>query len=215
MKCLISSILIFVSLPIFADKLAKENFYSGTDADIAISRHYHYGKNGNLESIMQINNESEIKTNYIYKKKRLVEAKEYDGDILISRSIFLYREKEEFPYRREIYDSFDKLKSYSLFTFEFGGKNPVLIKTYDDKNELLEQMVFIYSEGNLSEIQLFDNFEKLILRRKQIIDKNRNAVTEEVIFQGKIIRTVKREFVLSRKKSSKIFSLPDNFFDFK
>lgn len=215
MKCVILSMLVLVSLPLFADKLAKENFYSGTDADAVGARHYHYGKSGNLENVVQTNDNSGIKTDYIYKKKRLTEAKEYNDGILISRSVFLYREKEETPYRREVYDSFDKLKSYSLFTFESGGKNPVSIKTYNDKNELSEQMVFVYSEGNLAEIHVFDDSETLILRRRQTVDESRNAVLEEVIFQGKTIRTVKREFISSRKKSSKIFSLPDNFFDFK
>lgn len=229
MKCLISSILIFVSLPIFADKLAKEHFYSGTNTDTAISRQYHYGKNGNLESITQISDESEIRVHYIYKKKQLTKAEEYNDDIFISRSIFLYREKEKIPYRREVYDSFDKLKSYSLFTFESDGKNPVSIETYNNKNELSERMVFIYSEENsseseknsseserfLSEIRIFDNSEKLILRRRQTVDKNKNAVMEEVIFQDKIIRIVKRDFIASRRKNSKVFSLPENFFDFR
>ncbi len=215
MKRFILSALLFVSLPIFADRLIKENFYSGKDNDISVSRQYYYGKNGNLESIRQVNDESGIRINYIYKKKQLIEAEEYNDDILVSHSVFLYRDNEETPYRREVYDSLNNLKSYSLFTFEANGKNPLIIKTYNDKNELLEQMVFVYSNGNLSEIQILDDTEKLILCHRQIIDENKNALTEEVIFQGKIIRTIKREFVSSRKKSSKIFSLPNNFFDFK
>lgn len=215
MKRLIFNVLLFVSLPIFADKLVKETFFSTADNDISASRQFHYGKNGNLESIRQINDDSEIRINYIYQKKLLTESEEYNDDIPVSRSIFLYHDKEKKPYRRENYDSFNKLKSYSLFTFDAAGKNPVLIKTYNEKNELLEQTNFIYSDGNLLEIRICDEMGKIIMRRKQIIDENKNEATEEVIFQNKIIRTIKRDFVSSRKKSDKIFSLPDNFFDFK
>lgn len=215
MKRLVLSALLFVSLPIFADKLVKETFFSPEDSDISVSRQYHYGKNGDLESIRQISDESEIKVNYIYRKKLLIKSEEYNDDVLVSHSVFLYNGKEKQPYRRENYDSFDNMKSYSLFTFDAAGTNPVLIKTYNERNKLSEQMRFVYSDGNLAEIQICDEAGKVVMCRKQTIDENKNEAAEDVIFHDKVIRTIKRDFVSSRKKSHKIFSLPDNFFDFK
>ena len=215
MKHVFFCMLIFMSLPIFADRLEKEFFYFANESDIAVYRQYYYDKAGNLEKIKQINDDSGIRTDYKYDKKLLTEAKEYNDDVLISKTVFLYKEKEKMPYRREIYDSFGKLTSYSLFTFQANDKNPLSIETYNADNKLSERMVFIYTDNYLSEIQIFDDKNELQLCRKQIIDKQKNAVTEEIIFKDKIISTVKREFSSSRKSGNKIFSLPDNFFDFK
>ena len=177
---------------------------------------YRYGKNGDLEMIRQVNDDSGIYTQYLYEKKRLTESKEYNDETLISHSFFLYHnEKSKAPYRRDVYDGLKKLKSYSLFTIGEDGKNPVLIETFNNKDKLLERMVFVYVDGMLSEIQIFDENKELQLCRKQTFNESKNAVKEEIILGGKVIRVIKREFSLSRKNTDKIFSLPDNFFDFK
>ena len=216
MKRVVLGLIFFVSLPVFADRLIKEDFYFVNDSEVINSRMYRYGKNGDLEVIGQVNDDSGIYTEYIYEKKRLTEAKEYNDETLISHSFFLYHdEKSKAPYRRDVYDGLKKLKSYSLFTFEEDEKNPILIETFNDKNKLSERMVFVYSGDMLSEIQIFDENKELQLCRKQIFDEHKNAVKEEIILGGKVIRVIKREFSLSRKNNNKIFSLPDNFFDFK
>ena len=216
MKRVVLSLIFFVSLPVFANRLIKEDFYFVSDSQVINSRMYRYGKNGDLEMIRQVNDDSGIYTQYLYEKKRLTEAKEYNDETLISHSFFLYHnEKSKAPYRRDVYDGLKKLKSYSLFTIGKDGKNPVLIETFNNKDKLLERMVFVYVDGMLSEIQIFDENKELQLCRKQTFNESKNAVKEEIILGGKVIRVIKREFSLSRKNTDKIFSLPDNFFDFK
>ena len=216
MKRVVLSLIFFVSLPVFANRLIKEDFYFVSDSQVINSRMYRYGKNGDLEMIRQVNDDSGIYTQYLYEKKRLTEAKEYNDETLISHSFFLYHnEKSKAPYRRDVYDGLKKLKSYSLFTIGEDEKNPVLIETFNNKDELLERMVFVYSGDMLSEIQIFDENKELQLCRKQTFNESKNAVKEEIILGGKVIRVIKREFSLSRKNTDKIFSLPDNFFDFK
>lgn len=216
MKRVVLSLIFFVSLPVFANRLIKEDFYFVSDSQVINSRMYRYGKNGDLEMIRQVNDDSGIYTQYLYEKKRLTEAKEYNDETLISHSFFLYHnEKSKAPYRRDVYDGLKKLKSYSLFTIGEDGKNPVLIETFNNKDKLLERMVFVYVDGMLSEIQIFDENKELQLCRKQTFNESKNAVKEEIILGGKVIRVIKREFSLSRKNTDKIFSLPDNFFDFK
>ena len=216
MKRVVLSLIFFVSLPVFANRLIKEDFYFVSDSQVINSRMYRYGKNGDLEMIRQVNDDSGIYTQYLYEKKRLTEAKEYNDETLISHSFFLYHnEKSKAPYRRDVYDGLKKLKSYSLFTIGEDGKNPVLIETFNNKDKLLERMVFVYVNGMLSEIQIFDENKELQLCRKQTFNESKNAVKEEIILGGKVIRVIKREFSLSRKNTDKIFSLPDNFFDFK
>ena len=216
MKRVVLSLIFFVSLPVFANRLIKEDFYFVSDSQVINSRMYRYGKNGDLEMIRQVNDDSGIYTQYLYEKKRLTEAKEYNDETLISHSFFLYHnEKSKAPYRRDVYDGLKKLKSYSLFTIGEDGKNPVLIETFNNKDKLLERMLFVYVDGMLSEIQIFDENKELQLCRKQTFNESKNAVKEEIIFGGKVIRVIKREFSLSRKNTDKIFSLQDNFFDFK
>lgn len=216
MKRVVLSLIFFVSLPVFANRLIKEDFYFVSDSQVINSRMYRYGKNGDLEMIRQVNDDSGIYTQYLYEKKRLTESKEYNDETLISHSFFLYHnEKSKAPYRRDVYDGLKKLKSYSLFTIGEDGKNPVLIETFNNKDKLLERMVFVYVDGMLSEIQIFDENKELQLCRKQTFNESKNAVKEEIILGGKVIRVIKREFSLSRKNTDKIFSLPDNFFDFK
>ena len=80
MKRVVLGLIFFVSLPVFADRLIKEDFYFVNDSEVINSRMYRYGKNGDLELIRQVNDDSGIYTEYIYKKKRLAEAKEYNDE---------------------------------------------------------------------------------------------------------------------------------------
>ena len=90
MKRVVLSLIFFVSLPVFANRLIKEDFYFVSDSQVINSRMYRYGKNGDLEMIRQVNDDSGIYTQYLYEKKRLTEAKEYNDETLISHSFFLY-----------------------------------------------------------------------------------------------------------------------------
>lgn len=215
MKLTALCLLIFTSLPLFCSKLIKEDFYSPDNDGVVISRCYQYGKNDNLEKIVQDNDGVEIVTDYKYEKNLLTEAKEYNDDIFVSASLFLYHDGDVTPYRRENYDSMKNLKSYSLFTYMPDGVNPQSIQTYNNKNELLERMVFVYSDGVLEQIQIFDESDTLQMTRIQSFDKHKNAAEEKVVFRAKTIRTIKRSFNSPQKVNKKIFSLSRNFFDFK